>query len=590
LELKKVAHWQTLVILIGPRLRGQWNRWKRATSAERGTAVLFGLLGLAFWISIFVLFGWLIGSFHEVEVFGPILSKKLMELLMLGLFGLLCFSNVVTALSTYYLSDDLELVLSLPVLRASFHYGRLLETLVQSSWMVLVFGLPIFSAYGMAYAGHASARGVQLFEYGGPVVYAAVVVLVVSAFVVLAASIGVTVASLLVSLFPAKRIREAMMVMGILALVFVFVLLRFLRPERLANAESFESVAAYVAEMQTPVPLLAPPRWASDTLLAALGGRPFPWTEMSLLVLAAIGFAGISRWVTTLLFDRGRTRTQESRSARFAVSGWFDRFLELWVWPLPEAARPIVIKDMKSFVRDPAQWSQLLLVGSIVAISLASVAALPMDVFRGPWMVASRNVIAFLVLGLVGFVMSAVSGRFQFTAVSAEARAFWLIRSGPVTPMTVLLAKVWPTLIPMIVVGEVLAVASTGLLGAGQFMIWLSAGTAFFLALGISGLGVGLGAIYPDFKADNVARVASGPAGVLFMVAASSLVLLVIGMEAVPVWLVMESEFRERPLTGLQWAAVGGCLTIAAGSCLLVAWVSLKIGARRLWSRELVNG
>ena len=74
------------------------------------------------------------------------------------------------------------------------------------------------------------------------------------------------------------------------------------------------------------------------------------------------------------------------------------------------------------------------------------------------------------------------------------------------------------------------------------------------------------------------------------MVAASSLVLLVIGMEAVPVWLVMESEFRERPLTGLQWAVVSGCLAIAAGSCLLVAWVSLKVGARRLWSRELVNG
>ena len=86
----------------------------------RLASVLFLLFGLAFWAGLFYMMFWLIGAFHEVEVFGPILTRKLMELLLLGMFGLLCFSNTVTGLSTFYLADDLELVLSLPVPRWCF--------------------------------------------------------------------------------------------------------------------------------------------------------------------------------------------------------------------------------------------------------------------------------------------------------------------------------------------------------------------------------------------------------------------------------------------------------------------------------------
>ena len=137
--------------LLAPRLRGLHNRWRRSSGSMRTVSVFFLLFGLAFWIGLFVLMYWLIGAFHEVEVFGPILTRKLMELLLMGMFGLLCFSNTVTGLSTFYLSEDLELVLSLPVPRWQFHFARLLDTMAQSSWMIVVFGLPVFLAYGLHY-------------------------------------------------------------------------------------------------------------------------------------------------------------------------------------------------------------------------------------------------------------------------------------------------------------------------------------------------------------------------------------------------------------------------------------------------------
>ena len=142
----EVAH------LLGPRLRGLRNRWRRAGPGARAATVFFGVLGLAFWVGIFFMVLWMVDAFYSVEVFGPILTRKLLELLLLGMFGLLCFSNTVTALSTFYLSDDLELLLSLPVHRERFHMARLIDTLFQSSWMIMIFGLPVFVAYGWVYS------------------------------------------------------------------------------------------------------------------------------------------------------------------------------------------------------------------------------------------------------------------------------------------------------------------------------------------------------------------------------------------------------------------------------------------------------
>ena len=367
-------------------------------------------------------------------------------------------------------------------------------------------------------------------------------------------------------------------------------MIRTLRPEQLVDASNFDSLAAYVAELQAPVPLLFPPRWVSDVLLTSLQGRPVASLSWGLLISGAVAATGVGRWITTALYDKGRARSQEAREARLAKAGWFDAFLGFATRPLLPAQSAIVIKDVKTFFRDPGQWSQLLLVGSIVVISLVSVAALPVDVVRGPWMGTFRNVLAFAVLGLVGFVMAALAARFLFTAVSMEGRAWWLIRSSPITAKQYLWAKVLPGLIPMIFVGEVLAITSTWILGAGPFLMAVAATTALFLSFGIAGVAVGMGAMFPDFKVDNAARAASGPQGVLFMVVSLSLVFAVIAIEAYPVYVVLASGVKEVPITTNQWVSIAALFFAAMMLCIHALTWPMKLGARRLWNRELING
>ena len=232
------------------------------------------------------------------------------------------------------------------------------------------------------------------------------------------------------------------MLVGVITLVFIFILLRWLRPERLANADNFESVAAYVAELQAPTPFLLPPKWASEALLASLLGRPFPWLEFSLLIVGAIATNGLARWLTDFLYDEGRAKAQEARVARLAGSKWLDSIIRLWTFPLSPNAQAMVTKTSILCTR-PITMDPTFLVASIVAISIISVASLPVDSFRGPWMQSWINGLSFLILALVGFVMAALAARFRFLQYPMRAEGFGLFEQDQ-SALGIFKAKAWP--------------------------------------------------------------------------------------------------------------------------------------------------
>jgi len=129
-------------------------------------------------------------------------------MVILTFFAVLVFSNVITALSTFYLSDDLELVGALPVSGDSLFLARFLEMVVDSSWMVVIFGTPVFIAYGAVYEA-------------GPIYYAAIPGVLIP-FVLIPAGFGTIATMALVSAFPARRIRDILFCSPFSPRVFCF--------------------------------------------------------------------------------------------------------------------------------------------------------------------------------------------------------------------------------------------------------------------------------------------------------------------------------------------------------------------------------
>jgi ABC-2 type transport system permease protein len=81
------------------------------------------------------------------------------------------------------------------------------------------------------------------------------------------------------------------------------------------------------------------------------------------------------------------------------------------------------VKDVLVFLRDPSQWSQLLLLCALVAIYIFNFAALPLG-DGSALALAMRDLAAIMNLGLGTFVTTTIAVRFVYPMVSLEGRAW----------------------------------------------------------------------------------------------------------------------------------------------------------------------
>lgn len=550
--------------LLLPAIWAARNRASRREPGDLLRAAVFGTIALVVALAIFVGAFWLAWKVDEYAELGDYLLRIGLSWLFLTFLSFLAFSGVVSALATFFLSDDLRLILAAPVTARRVFHARFARTLAQSSWMVVVFVVPVLAGVG---AARCAPPGFYL-----------IAILTVVPFAVIPVAIGTAVTLLLVNVFPARRARDILMLMGLLFAAAVVVLLRYIRPERLMRVESLPDITDFFSTIQSPVTPLLPSFWAGETLFASLqGGRDLLhlaalWTTaVALTLLVASAY---ERWHFT-----GFSNAQEARKARFTRLRGFDRLAERL--PLSVVRRHLLVKDVKVFLRDVSQWSQLLLLLALVLVYLYNFRVLDLD--RVPYMSGVvKNVYAFVNLGMAGFVMATVAVRFVFPAVSAEGAAFWIVRSAPIALSDFLWSKFWTGLVPVLTLSEGLTVAANRLLGVDPFLEVVAAAAIVFMSFALVGLATGLGARYPRFAADNASQVAGSFGGIAFMVAAVFFVLATISLLGWSSSVYLFHRTRRMPLDLSQTIEIGFCFAAAALLSVSTWWFGMRSGVRAL--------
>ena len=302
-------------------------------------------------------------------------------------------------------------------------------------------------------------------------------------FAVIPVAAGTLVTLLLVNTFPARRARDILMLMGLLFAASLVMLLRFIRPEQLMKVESLPDLTDFFATLQSPITPMLPSFWAGEALFASLRGG-VDWLHFAALwttALAAVVVVRMAneRWYFTGTAGRRNRRRRASRSCGSSKPSSA-------LLPLSTVRRQLLIKDLKIFLRDVSQWSQLLLLMALVLVYLYNFRVL--DLERIPYMTAVvKNIYAFVNLGMAGFVMATVAVRFVFPAVSSEGAAFWIIRTSPVSLRDFLWSKFWTGLVPVLALTEVLTVAGNELLGVDPFLKVMAALAIVFMSFALVG-------------------------------------------------------------------------------------------------------
>ena len=113
-------------------------------------------------------------------------------------------------------------------------------------------------------------------------------------------------------------------------------------------------------------------------------------------------------------------------------------------------------------------------------------------------------------------------------------------------------------------------------------MMVLSTTTIFFLVPGVVAMGIGFGAAYPDFKADNPAQTVTSFGGILFMMVCGGYIGAVIFIEAGPVYNIFMADIREKGLTVFEWTWVTGSFVLVLLLSIAAIIIPMKFGEKKL--------
>ncbi len=541
------------------QLRGMTRTLREQSRLKISVLMIFSLV---FWGGMYVLFYFGL-RFVEQSLPADLAARVinyLFSLFFFSLFVMLIFSNGIIGYTAIFRNSESTFLYTTPLSQAVVYLYKLVESLVFSSWAFLFIGAPILLAYGML-------RGV-------PWVYYPACLLLILPFVLLPAALGNGAAFALVRYLPRQRKVVAGMLAEALGAGLYLIgreLFSVSRAHTLFNSLGLYQVFSKLAFLQTP---LLPSYWMSQGVL--LAGRP----EMDKLGLVARYFllllsnGLLFNWLLLLLAHRQLSRAYSLSQGHGGGRRRYRRFsgrrlIDTLLFFLPRKTRAFIDKDIKNFFRDPVQWSQFLLLFGLLAFYILNLRTLNYDDKNLFW----KNIIAFLNLGATALTITTFASRFVFPLLSLEGRRFWVLGVSPIRKSQILLGKFCFSLFGLLLVSETLIVISCYMLKVPLGMALLHCVTMVVICLGISGMAVGLGAIYPNFREDNPSKIVAGFGGTLNLVLSLLFIMLVICLEAIP-----SHVYFVKQGTSISWIAVPLLLAVvlSAGVC----YVPLKLGIR----------
>jgi ABC-2 type transport system permease protein len=495
-----------------------------------------------------------------------LLAPRVLAVFALVLFVLLIFSNALLAHATLYRSAELPLLLVSPLSFRTLYLERFIEIVTFSSWSTAYLGSPIVLAYG-------------LVRHAGWQFYAGAALLFVP-FVTIPAAVGAIMAMLVVRFLP-RLPRLVLGASAVLALGAAFIFFRGqLTDVRFKEISDLSAVLRLTDEAASP---LLPSSWFANGLLAGTRGSAGDVTyDLLLLVANALFLTWLGGEVAQAFFHQGWSGLAgAARRAKAHPAHDHGDALTRLLAPISDPVRSLTVKDIRLFIRDPAQWSQFALFFGMLLLYVANMRpgthGFSTTFWQG-WITLLNTVAGLLVL-------ATLTTRFVFPLLSLEGRRFWILSQAPLSRRRVVVQKFWLSVAFSAAITAGLVLLSGWRLRLTVIPFAFSLFTVLAASLALSGLAVGLGSLYPNFREESPARIVSGLGGTLTFILSVMYVVAVAGVEtAVLQWSTLGRHFGG--VGAYPWAiALATLLTLAVTA--LTTLVPLRFGIRNLERLEI---
>ncbi len=430
---------------------------------------------------------------------GAMVMHRLFALYFVGMSLMLIISSLATAYASLFRAGDIPLLLTSPISISHIMIAKGIESAGLSSWAFGFIVIPFVAAY-------AWQRQTSLLFIVWTVLYSL-------PLLILCAAVGMLLALALARWYPQRRLVRRIITVaavgGAAGLIF-----QLSQAPVIQEARGNVNLAQFVPGLRLGSHPLLPGRWVADGIFSMTNHR---WLRGSLLWLtltsSAVAAMTLVEWLGSHVFHTAwlrscATGSRNERKPRLLMG------LSRCLAPLPHDARALILKDVRTFFRDPIQWSQAVVFFGLLVLYFANLRSLNYHLLSNTW----RNLIAFLNLFSVSAVLCSLGARFVFPQLSFEGQGFWLLGLSPGSLGRIVITKFMTGVVVLVSITLMLMHLSTGMLNTplvSRLFIGCVSGS---VALAICGLSTGLGAVFIDLHHRNPAAIVSGFGGTLNLV------------------------------------------------------------------------
>jgi len=555
------------------RLRLRLVRNALRTSLETGrlrffTMILTSLLVAGFTFAT----GWYL--FHQLAAnkipFKGAIVASLFDLLFFTLGSMLVFSTGIILYASLFTAPEARYLLTSPARADHIFATKFQGAVAFSSWAFVVLGVPIFLSYGLT-------AGVPWFFYALLPAY-------LLGYVLLPGSVSALAALLLVRLMPRNRRQfVTILILGLVTLGAVW-LVRLGYSARHTLATGGRELDELIGQFDLIRSGFAPNHWMTRGLMAAARGDllealiplALVWSN-GLVVYLVAAFAAKRLYRTA--FDRHAGGGRGKKIYRTSV---LDRIMSGLVFYLDRPTRLLVVKDFRTFRRDPTQWALLILFGTLMLLGATNFR----QYYKNDLAIMDKYALSLMNLGGTSVLLCAGLSRFIYPLISLEGKKFWILGLMPVSRRQILRGKFAFAATGSLLIAETLILASDVLIGLPPAGIVLHAAAVAVIAIGLSAINVGLGAYLPNFRETDPSKIVVGFGGTVNMVIGLSYLVAVVGLMVVPfhVSQLAEGMKNQADAPFNPWVFAGVPVGLALGAAAVI--LPLRAGTRNLEAIE----
>lgn len=503
-----------------------------------------------------------------------------------GAMLLTAMVGFTVALASLYLARDLDMLLASPVPRRAVFASKLLGGILPGYALVSVLTvLPL--------VGHGLAN-----DYG--LGYAAALTLTLVLLPILPTALGAVAVVLIVRRVPAHRLGE---IVGLLVVAMTMTIVLLLgSANRLQEALSFQEVLAYLGRVRHPY---SPAEWLTRFVAAAARhdtATALRWLAINVGV-AALALAPLYA-VSDRLYQEGWIRMQSANLKRTIRRGWLwwqrpDRAADLGrpsgllAW-LPAPVVAVIRKDARLLPRDLTNSAQVLSPLAFGVFFIIQQLLYPLRIGGGESGTAyTQPVLTMFAAFVATGVASMVFARLALTGISIEGKHFWMLKSAPISPRDLVVAKFLVALLPYAALSGALIVLFEGArlvrtavdlgLGVGAVFALIDVpslaygwGLSVVVGAGVCALSLAVGAARPNLKWDSPHEMMTPDVGCLSIVFYGVYAAVTLSSLALP------AAISRFPMLDHVWAYWLAGLTIGLGTTAVVVIGSLWLAAHEV--------